>query len=119
MVNYTPADLTRLESCLYNKSGDASLAQRFRALFTLKALAKENEEAICIISRGTRFLLRSLCDNSNVPPAFDTDSALLKHELAYCLGQTKNTAALPTLEKVLADEHEDPMVRHEVSRHPI
>lgn len=45
---------------------------------------------------------------------FSDDSALLKHELAYCLGQIKNTAALPTLEAVLANEAEDPMVRHEV-----
>ena len=47
---------------------------------------------------------------------FQDPSALLKHELAYCLGQTENTAALPTLEFVLANEQEDPMVRHEVSQ---
>jgi deoxyhypusine monooxygenase len=47
---------------------------------------------------------------------FVDESALLKHELAYCLGQTKNTAALPTLTGVLRDEKEDPMVRHEVCR---
>jgi deoxyhypusine monooxygenase len=46
---------------------------------------------------------------------FQDPSALLKHELAYCLGQTKNAAALPILESVLVDEREDPMVRHEVS----
>jgi deoxyhypusine monooxygenase len=46
---------------------------------------------------------------------FSGDSALLKHELAYCLGQTKKTAALPTLVQVLQDEKEDPMVRHEVN----
>ena len=45
---------------------------------------------------------------------FADESALLKHELAYCLGQMKNTSALPMLESVLADEKEDPMVRHEV-----
>lgn len=45
---------------------------------------------------------------------FQDPSALLKHELAYCLGQIKDESALPTLEKVLADESEDPMVRHEV-----
>lgn len=45
---------------------------------------------------------------------FDDPSALLKHELAYCLGQIKDVAALPSLEAVLRDEHEDPMVRHEV-----
>ena len=49
-------------------------------------------------------------------PGFQDPSALLKHELAYCLGQMKNTAALSILESVLADEREDPMVRHEVSR---
>lgn len=47
---------------------------------------------------------------------FMDESALLKHELAYCLGQMKNTKALPVLEHVLADEREDPMVRHEVRK---
>jgi deoxyhypusine monooxygenase len=46
---------------------------------------------------------------------FQDPSALLKHELAYCLGQMKNAAALPILESTLANEQEDPMVRHEVS----
>jgi hypothetical protein len=46
---------------------------------------------------------------------FHDSSALLKHELAYCLGQMKNVAALPILESVLANNQEDPMVRHEVS----
>lgn len=46
---------------------------------------------------------------------FQDPSALLKHELAYCLGQMKNAAALSILETVLANEQEDPMVRHEVS----
>ena len=47
---------------------------------------------------------------------FADESALLKHELAYCLGQMKNTNALPVLESVLANEKEDPMVRHEVRK---
>ena len=45
---------------------------------------------------------------------FKDESALLKHELAYCLGQMKNPVALPVLQEVLADANEDPMVRHEV-----
>ena len=49
-------------------------------------------------------------------PGFADESALLKHELAYCLGQMKNMNALPVLESVLADEKEDPMVRHEVRK---
>ena len=46
---------------------------------------------------------------------FVDESALLKHELAYCLGQIKRTSALPVLESVLTNEKEDPMVRHEAS----
>lgn len=51
----------------------------------------------------------------NVCVGFQDPSTLLKHELAYCLGQMKNAAALSTLESVLKNEEEDPMVRHEVS----
>jgi hypothetical protein len=45
---------------------------------------------------------------------FGDPSALFKHELAYVLGQMKNKTALPLLEKVLMDEKQDIMVRHEV-----
>lgn len=45
---------------------------------------------------------------------FSDESALLKHELAYCLGQMRDESALPTLSTVLATESEDAMVRHEV-----
>ena len=53
----------------------------------------------------------------NTYTGFQDPSALLKHELAYCLGQMKNTTALPILETVLANGQEDSMVRHEVSRY--
>ncbi|GAA5910883.1 hypothetical protein JCM6882_001919, partial [Rhodosporidiobolus microsporus] len=66
------------------------LAQRFRALFTLKSLG--GEKAIEIIGKG-----------------FEGESALLGHELAYCLGQLKDSKALPILTKVLEDEEEHPM----------
>lgn len=46
---------------------------------------------------------------------FQDESALLKHELAYCLGQMKHKSALSVLESVLNNKAEDPMVRHEVS----
>lgn len=45
---------------------------------------------------------------------FSDPSALLKHELAYCLGQMQNPSAVPALESVLQNTSEDPMVRHEV-----
>ena len=45
---------------------------------------------------------------------FADSSALLKHELAYVLGQMKDPYAIPVLTDVLKTETEDPMVRHEV-----
>ncbi|KAL0580659.1 deoxyhypusine hydroxylase [Marasmius crinis-equi] len=88
--------LKALEQSLLNTSGSVPLHDRFRALFTLKSL--KSEEAVKIISKG-----------------FQDPSALLKHELAYCLGQTKKFSALPVLEAVLRDVNEDPMVRHEAA----
>ncbi|PFH53994.1 hypothetical protein AMATHDRAFT_53710 [Amanita thiersii Skay4041] len=95
-IQVTQQALQRLEDTLLNTPGNVLLHTRFRALFTLKAL--KNEDAVKIISKG-----------------FNDPSALLKHELAYCLGQMKNTAALPTLESVLRNTSEDPMVRHEAA----
>ena len=42
-------------------------------------------------------------------------SALLKHELAYCLGQMLNVTAVPILTSVLEDIAENSMVRHEAA----
>ena len=50
---------------------------------------------------------------------FKDDSALLKHELAYCLGQIGDERALSVLQDVLGDMKEDPMVRHEVRHQPV
>lgn len=73
------------------------LKQRFRSLFTLKNLG--GHTAIdCIAS------------------AFDDSSALLKHELAYCLGQMKDPYAIPHLSKILGDVTQEPMVRHEAGK---
>lgn len=70
------------------------LKDRFRALFTLRNLG--GEKAIDYISQ-----------------CFDDTSALLKHELAYCLGQMQDKYAIDTLSRVLADCSQEPMVRHE------
>ncbi|KAL5482884.1 LIA1 [Sanghuangporus weigelae] len=85
-----------LRASLCNESGKTPLHERFRALFTLKSL--KNQKAIDIISQG-----------------FNDDSALLKHELAYCLGQIRKESALPILTEVLRNTNEDPMVRHEAA----
>ncbi|KAI9313973.1 armadillo-type protein [Dichotomocladium elegans] len=85
-----------LESVLCNTSGTVQLAERFRALFTLKNIG--DNRSIDIIAK-----------------AFDDDSALLKHELSYCLGQIGNPHALQILNKVLENADEDTMVRHEAA----
>ena len=106
-------ELDALEATLLNTSGNVLLHNRFRALFTLKAL--KNERAIKIISKGFQFSFipraEELLDDRT---GFCDPSALLKHELAYCLGQMGDPLALPVLTSVLKDESEDPMVRHEV-----
>lgn len=70
------------------------LPARFRALFTLRNLG--GPAAVDWIGR-----------------AFGDGSALLKHELAYCLGQMQDEAAIPVLTRVLEDTGQEPMVRHE------
>nr|XP_060616693.1 deoxyhypusine hydroxylase-like [Anolis sagrei ordinatus]XP_060616694.1 deoxyhypusine hydroxylase-like [Anolis sagrei ordinatus] len=70
------------------------LTARFRALFTLRNVG--GPAAIEWIGK-----------------AFADDSALLKHELAYCLGQMQDERALPILIAVLQDQRQEAMVRHE------
>ena len=53
-------------------------------------------------------------NTTTIPAGFQDSSALLGHELAYCLGQIDDAYALPVLESVLRDENQHPMVRHEV-----
>lgn len=85
-------------------SEDVPLAQRFRALFSLKHLASQQPP-----TRQTSEAIQAIA------AAFRSPSALLKHELAYCLGQTKNLDAVPFLRNVLEDRQEDPMCRHEAA----
>ncbi|KAH9631976.1 hypothetical protein HF086_000313 [Spodoptera exigua] len=70
------------------------MKERFRALFTLRNLG--GETAIDCISQ-----------------CFVDESVLLKHELAYCLGQMQDQRAIPVLRRVLEDKNQDPIVRHE------
>ena len=43
------------------------------------------------------------------------DSVLMRHELAYILGQMQNPIACPTLVSILEDETDDVIVRHEAA----
>lgn len=62
------------------------------------------------------YILRNLgCDASIeiLSKCFNDSSALFKHELAYCLGQTGNVKAVPTLCAVMDDQKQEDIVRHE------
>lgn len=83
-------------------SEEIALARRFRALFSLKHLA--------CLNPPTEQTLPAI---EAIAAAFSSPSALLKHELAYCLGQTKNSKSIPFLRHVLEDRAEDAMCRHE------
>ncbi|XP_067011128.1 deoxyhypusine hydroxylase [Anabrus simplex] len=72
------------------------LKERFRALFTLKNI-------------GGKIAIDS------IEECFKDPSALLKHELAYCLGQMQDSTAIPILTAVLEDTSQEPMVRHEAA----
>ncbi|CAJ0576184.1 unnamed protein product, partial [Mesorhabditis spiculigera] len=64
------------------------------------------------------FALRNFgCDRSVelISKVFVDPSALLKHELAYCLGQMGNPSAVPYLISTLEDKKQEPMVRHEAA----
>ncbi|KAG9010826.1 deoxyhypusine hydroxylase [Tulasnella sp. JGI-2019a] len=95
-IEITENALVELEARLLNTSGQVPLHDRFRALFTLKAIG--GQRAVNIIGKG-----------------FVDPSALLKHELAYVLGQINDPSGIPILSATLADKKEDPMVRHEAA----
>jgi len=69
---------------------------RMRAVFSLR-------------NNGTDEACLALCS------AFITKSVLLRHELAYVLGQMQNAVAIPTLVERLSDLEEHIMVRHEAA----
>ena len=70
--------------------------QRMRALFALRNIGgKDSVEALAA--------------------AYSSESALLKHEIAYVMGQMQDPHAVPYLIERLEDMDEDLMVRHEAA----
>ncbi|CCF58181.1 hypothetical protein KAFR_0E00270 [Kazachstania africana CBS 2517] len=95
-------NLEQLRDILVSK--DSILSNRFRALFNLKCVAEDltkREDA----DKAVKYIAECFID----------DSELLKHELAYVLGQTKNMSACPLLREVMLDANQQPMVRHEAA----
>ncbi|MES1919504.1 hypothetical protein MHBO_001324 [Bonamia ostreae] len=87
------SNVEKLSADLLNKK--LSLFDRYSALFQLREI-------------GTRRAV------SGITKGFCDESSLFKHEIAYVLGQLQDESALESLEKVLRDENEHSMVRHEV-----
>jgi deoxyhypusine monooxygenase len=83
---------------------NAALAKRFRALFSLKHIAAQNPATT-----------QTIPAIEAIAAAFTSPSALLKHELAYCLGQSGKSEAVPFLREVIEDRGEDAMCRHEAA----
>ncbi|KAJ2776210.1 deoxyhypusine hydroxylase [Coemansia javaensis] len=88
----------KLAELILDTTGATPLAQRYRALFSLKAL--NDAEAAQIIGEAL---------------GIKGDSDLFKHEVVYCLGQMCNKAAIPALIKAMADVDSHDMVRHEAA----
>jgi len=94
MTEFTTTQIESVGKLLNNP--DRPLKERFRALFTLKNIG--GQAAIDWIAK-----------------AFEDKSALLKHEVAYCLGQLQDPAAIPVLVSVLQDCSREVIVRHEAA----
>ncbi|KAL1991180.1 hypothetical protein VTN49DRAFT_5684 [Thermomyces lanuginosus] len=99
----SPETIAALRQTLTSES--EPLARRYRALFSLKHVASlqpptdATEPAIEAIAAAL----------------FTSSSELLKHELAYCLGQSRQKAAVPYLRRVLENRSEHAMCRHEAA----
>lgn len=79
---------------------NVSIAQQTRNCFELKQISKIGEHeslyAVVALNQG-----------------FKSNSALLKHEIAYVLGQIRDTRAISYLIDILSDMNQEPIVRHE------
>ena len=87
-------DISILRKTLIDE--EEKMFQRMRALFALRGIGgKKSVEALAA--------------------AFISNSALLKHEIAYVMGQMQDNHAVPYLIERLEDINEDLMVRHEAA----
>ena len=99
------SSMEQLRDILINKDGRTELANRFRALFNLKCIAEEFASKKEIAKVAVEYIAE----------CFGDDSELLKHEVAYVLGQTKNMDSCTVLREVTVDQNQQCMVRHEAA----
>ena len=77
-----------------------------------------NEQSKMFARMRALFALRNIGSTESVDAlanAFDSKSALLKHEIAYVMGQMQDSHAVSYLIERLSDSDEDLMVRHEAA----
>lgn len=87
--------MTTLEEIVSHLNASQPVSARMRAIFGLKGLG--NDASVRALERSLR----------------SDPSALVRHEIAYVLGQMKAKSAIQTLQMTLCDNSEDVMVRHE------
>jgi len=92
----------------------AHIFTRYRAMFALRD-AGTDESVLALASAFTSppSSKPSTATTTSSPPVYH--SALLKHEVAFVLGQLQNGKAIPALIHALADSNESAMVRHEAA----
>ncbi|KAF0977149.1 hypothetical protein FDP41_003802 [Naegleria fowleri] len=94
---FAPFSDSELKELLQND--EIPVSKRSRMLYALKQWTESEDKmkrAIDILSVG-----------------FKSKSALLRHEIAYVMGQMRSEIAIPILENILSNLSEDSMVRHE------
>jgi deoxyhypusine monooxygenase len=72
-------------------------------------IAKRTQAAFYLRTDGSEDAMRIVCEAL----LQRADSSLMRHELAYILGQIQNPKACETLSQILDDETDDVLVRHE------
>ncbi|CAB90789.1 Deoxyhypusine hydroxylase [Schizosaccharomyces pombe] len=93
------AVIDELERVLVNLDKSNPLSFRYRALFSLNALAKKGDK------RAVDAIYKAFID----------DSELLKHEMAYVMGQSGQQYAVQPLINIVNDLDQQVMVRHEAA----
>ena len=115
--------LEALAERLINASGAYPLSVSYRTLFTLKSLCQRaivkstpssknsGTDPIIILPPNAEETIIETIENALYAPSV---GSLLRHELAYVLGQIGSSLAIRVLEGVLNDvEGQEEMVRHE------
>lgn len=103
-VDVDTALLEQLRDILCNVSGDVPLAMRFRALFNLKNIGADSADG-ATVEKAIDYIAACFADPLE----------LLKHEVAYVLGQIGSRHASSYLLAVLKDPQQQVMVRHEAA----